>query len=126
MDYFVRVGAELLWRDTWPDVLTDLSRYEGQPVRVLIKLADPNPLRVYTISYTVDRGTRKLSDYITLQGNGLLRCDVKRGKVGTIARSDICLAVYMRNNSFDPTLTAKLDEYRLAFSSYDDKKFVES
>ena len=99
-------------------------------MEVQIKFTSPSVNNIYTVSYKVstresanlDAKQRKLSQFIIMQDNFILRCSNQQQV--TVAKSDLYLVVIMRNLYLDNTKTASVKDYKLLVSSYDPKKFL--
>ena len=130
-DYQVKVDG-IDWVDTWADVETQINTASGlyNSMEVQIKFTSPSVNNIYTVSYKVstresanlDAKQRKLSQFIIMQDNFILRCSNQQQV--TVAKSDLYLVVIMRNLYLDNTKTASVKDYKLLVSSYDPKKFL--
>lgn len=134
-DYTVEVNDSDVWHIDWDSVAGKIDSEAGSsttPIPVRVKFLNPNVHAVYTISYTVstrmssdaDAQPRKLSDYDVLQDNTVIRCKIQKLS-SEVAKSDLYLAVIVRNNYTDPTETAALEDYKLLVGSYDKTKYPE-
>ncbi len=130
-DYVVSVTGSA-WFTTWADVQTYINNYSNlyNSMEVKIKFIDPSINNIYTISYKVstrenddsDAKQRKLSQFIIMQDNFILRCSNQQQVM--VAKSDLYLTIIMRNLYLDNTQTASIKDYKLLVSSYDPKKFL--
>ena len=130
-DYVVSVTGSA-WFTTWADVQTYINNYSNlyNSMEVKIKFIDPSINIIYTISYKVstrenddsDAKQRKLSQFIIMQDNFILRCSNQQQVM--VAKSDLYLTIIMRNLYLDNTQTASIKDYKLLVSSYDPKKFL--
>jgi hypothetical protein len=124
-DYEVKVRGDSTWYTTWAGVETALgaSPYaDGAGLNIKIKFLNPKVQAFYTINYTADTSAtttdyRKVSDWIKMQRNGVLRCDIGRVSA-TVAKSHLYLIAIMRRNYTANDQTPTLEDYKLLVSSY--------
>ena len=113
------------WKTTWAAVGTALSTSpyaDGAGLNIKIKFLNPKVQAFYTINYTADTSAtttnyRKISDWIKMQRNGVLRCDINRISK-TVAKSHLYFIAIMRRNYTANDQTLTLEDYKLLVSSY--------
>lgn len=127
--------------DGWASYATDTNDNPGQPIRMqkALRIQKPSPLDIYTVSYTPDISTSNILpqdlettsvDIIDLTGNldswlgknNLVYFNPVKNGI-KIAYSLVNLAIVLRRNSANATLTPVVEEYLLALSSNDTRKF---